>query len=169
GATYNWSITNGSIVGGQGTNAISFTAGASGTVTLNVTVSNGGCSGSASKSIAISAPPSVSIAGPSTVCPGANVTLDAGAGFASYAWSTGATTQSITVPQNAASVNYGVTVTNASGCSAAASKVVTLLPAPNANITINGNDASVPAGASGTTYTWSVAGGTITSGQGTNG
>ena len=37
GATYAWTISNGSITGGQTTNAITFTAGASGTVTLRAT------------------------------------------------------------------------------------------------------------------------------------
>jgi len=44
GATYAWSITNGSITAGAGTRSITFTAGASGMVTLNVTVQHGGCS-----------------------------------------------------------------------------------------------------------------------------
>jgi hypothetical protein len=44
GATYTWSIGNGSITGGAGTRSITFTAGASGSVTLNVTVQHGGCS-----------------------------------------------------------------------------------------------------------------------------
>jgi len=36
GATYAWGITNGTITGGQGTNQLTFTAGASGTVDLSV-------------------------------------------------------------------------------------------------------------------------------------
>ena len=44
GTTYTWSITNGSITAGAGTRSITFTAGASGMVTLNVTVQHGGCS-----------------------------------------------------------------------------------------------------------------------------
>jgi hypothetical protein len=37
GTTYEWTITNGTITAGQGTNAITFTAGASGSVTLRAT------------------------------------------------------------------------------------------------------------------------------------
>src|SRR5207249_5687602 len=44
GATYAWSNTNGSLTGGAGTRSITLTAGASGMVTLNVTVQHGGCS-----------------------------------------------------------------------------------------------------------------------------
>jgi len=53
GATYTWSITNGSITGGAGTRSITFTAGASGSVTLNVTVQHGGCSSMGSAMVSI--------------------------------------------------------------------------------------------------------------------
>ena len=53
GATYAWSITNGSITGGAGTRSITFTAGASGMVTLNVTVQHGGCSSLGSVNVPI--------------------------------------------------------------------------------------------------------------------
>ena len=47
--------------------------------------------------------------------PGETVTLDAGSGFASYHWSTGATTQSIEVDHMSW---YYITVTGANGCTA---------------------------------------------------
>src|SRR4051795_5517931 len=76
--------------------------------------------------------PAITASGPTTFCAGANVTLTASSG-ASYAWSTGATTQSI-VASNAG--NYSVTVTNASGCSAtSASTTVTLNTLSDATIT----------------------------------
>ena len=54
GATYAWSITNGTITSGSGTAAIIFTAGASGSVGLHVTVTNSlGCAGNGSVSIPI--------------------------------------------------------------------------------------------------------------------
>jgi hypothetical protein len=47
GATYAWTIGNGTITGGIGTNSITFTAGSAGLLTLNVTVTTGaGCSAS---------------------------------------------------------------------------------------------------------------------------
>ncbi|WP_312090805.1 T9SS type B sorting domain-containing protein [Chryseobacterium sp.] len=46
-------------------------------------------------------------------CKGKTITLDAGAGYVSYLWNTGATTQTITV---ATPGNYSVTVTNSFGC-----------------------------------------------------
>lgn len=54
GATYAWSITNGTITGGQGTNQITFTAGTAGTLTLSVIVTVGGCpSGSGSANVTV--------------------------------------------------------------------------------------------------------------------
>jgi hypothetical protein len=53
GATYTWTIGNGSITGGAGTRSITFQAGASGSVTLNVTVQKGGCNAMGSKNVTI--------------------------------------------------------------------------------------------------------------------
>ena len=52
GATYSWTIGNGTIVSGAGTNSIVFAAAASGNVTLNLTVTDAnGCSASSSRTI----------------------------------------------------------------------------------------------------------------------
>ena len=60
GSTYNWSITNGTIDSGSGTNQISYTAGSTGTVQLTVTVNNkAGCGSTTSppKNVTINAAP----------------------------------------------------------------------------------------------------------------
>ena len=56
GATYAWTITNGTVTGGAGTSGITYTAGANGnSLTLNVTVTSaGGCSVSSSKVVGLS-------------------------------------------------------------------------------------------------------------------
>ncbi|HEX8407686.1 MAG TPA: hypothetical protein VF883_02400 [Thermoanaerobaculia bacterium] len=48
GATYAWTVTNGTITSGQGTRAIRYTAGASGQVGIDVVVTATGCAGSSS-------------------------------------------------------------------------------------------------------------------------
>jgi Right handed beta helix region/PKD-like domain len=54
GSSYSWGITNGTITGGVGTRSVTFTAGASGSVGLNVTVQNaGGCSSGNSTGVSI--------------------------------------------------------------------------------------------------------------------
>jgi hypothetical protein len=66
--------------------------------------------------------------GPTTFCEGEEVVLDAGTGFSSYNWSTGATTQKITIT---ASGSYWVTVGNTAGQSANSDTIkVNVLPLP---------------------------------------
>ncbi len=70
GATYSWSITNGTITGGQGTNTINLTAGPSGTVSLNVTATVNSCSSNANTAFPITATTlSVTKTGPTSVSP----------------------------------------------------------------------------------------------------
>jgi hypothetical protein len=62
GATYAWSITNGTITAGAGTPNITFTAGAAGTLNLGVTVTRGGCSDTKSANVTVTAvAPTVSV------------------------------------------------------------------------------------------------------------
>ena len=59
--------------------------------------------------------------GPTSICTGNTATLDVGAGYSSYIWSTSAITQTITVGAG----TYSVTVTNGSGCSGSTSTTIT--------------------------------------------
>jgi hypothetical protein len=175
GASYAWTITNGTITSGDGTAAITFTS-ASGPVSLGVTVTSSGCSGSANATVNVNAVPNATITagGATTFCQGGGVTLTASAASAAsaYHWSDGETTQSITV---SASGNYSVTITNAGGCSAtSAATSVTVNAFPNATITAPSAICSGTTGAAsvapitGGSYSWSITGGTITGGSGTN-
>ena len=70
GATYSWSIGNGTITSGATTSAITFTAGATGVVTLSATVTGGACSSSASATVPIvDADLAVTKSGPANVSP----------------------------------------------------------------------------------------------------
>jgi len=71
---------------------------------------------------ALPASPVITASGPTQFCAGGSVTLTSPAA-ASYLWSNGATTQSIVVT---ASGNYGVTVTDANGCSATSMSATTV-------------------------------------------
>jgi len=78
---------------------------------------------------------SISANGPTSFCDGGSVMLNAGQGFTSYNWSSGQSTQSITVTSGG---NYSVTVANNSGCTAVASRQVTVYDNPNPGITPSG-------------------------------
>lgn len=142
-------------------------------------VADNGCSNTGSVNVTVNpAPTTPTITGPSSVCSGGNVTLDAGAGYNTYAWSDGggsgqtATFNNITSPKT-----YTVTVTGANGCTNTDTHTVSVNPPPTCSITFTnpppwgqdttcanstGNVYSAPGGMSA--YNWSIAGsGTITS------
>ncbi len=76
--------------------------------------------------------PTPVISGTKQICSGTTTNLSSSAGFTSYKWSTGATTQVITV---SAAATYTVTVTNASNCTGTASAIVTVNSIPTPLIT----------------------------------
>ena len=109
----------------------------SGTYTVTVTSINGCGAGSPSQTITVLPAPSntVTPSGPTTFCTGGSVNLSA-APAASYLWSNGATTQTITVSTTG---TYTVTVTGANGCTATSSPVgVTVTTPSSATITPDG-------------------------------
>ncbi|HEV7571716.1 MAG TPA: LamG-like jellyroll fold domain-containing protein [Thermoanaerobaculia bacterium] len=168
--TYQW-LLNGNPIAGNTVQSINATASGS----YSVTITSGSCSATSSPiAVTVNPTPNVTITGPTAICAGGSATLDAGPGFATYAWSTGATTQTITVSP-ASTTTYSVTVTS-NGCSANASKTITIssgattatITAPSSVATHStGNTASVPTAQAGSTYNWTISGGTITSGNGT--
>ncbi len=81
------------------------------------------------------AQPTITPDGPTSFCTGGSVMLTSSSA-PTYAWSTGATTQSITVTSSG---NYMVTVSDGPGCSATSSPVtVTVYPNPVPTITPDG-------------------------------
>jgi gliding motility-associated-like protein len=90
------------------------------TYTVQYTVNGSTCPESTTQAVEIYTNPQPTISGTFTFCPGGNATLDAGAGYASYNWSIGGASQTITT---GAASNITVTVTNINGCQGTSSPV----------------------------------------------
>jgi hypothetical protein len=141
----------------------------------SVTVNTGLCSYAApAVDVTVNPLPAAAItaSGPTTLCPGGSVTLTASAA-SSYAWSNGATTQSITV---SAAGSYSVTVTNANGCSAASAPTTVAVNAPpSVTITAGGPTTFCTGGSvtltasAGASYLWSTGATTPTIGAAATG
>jgi hypothetical protein len=68
--------------------------------------------------------PILDVIGSTLFCTGESITINAPAGYASYEWSTGATTPSINVTTQG---NFSVTVTDVSGCFGFSSNITTIV------------------------------------------
>ncbi len=137
----------------------------SGTYQVTVTDANG-CTGIASSDVTELASLSPLITGTLEFCEGSGTVLDAGSGYVSYLWSTGATSQTISVTDGN---NYGVMVTDADGCSGSTNVNTVLHPLPNVMIGGSttyciGGSTILDAGAGYASYLWndSSTGQTIT-------
>jgi gliding motility-associated-like protein len=106
------------------------------------------------------AAPTITAGGPLSFCNGGSVTLSAPAGY-TYAWSTGETTQAITVSTAGA---FSVTVTDGNGCTAVSANTNTaLFPIPPAPVITTSGPTSFCDGGNVTlsgpaaqSYTWST-------------
>ncbi|MCE9538958.1 MAG: T9SS type A sorting domain-containing protein [Bacteroidetes bacterium] len=130
--TYSWS-------NGETTQTISVTSSDSYSVTI--TIGNGCLASSAITTILVDPLPGAPIITPNgttTFCQGGSVILDAGAGYSTYSWNNGGTSQTIIVTS---SNSYAVAITDVNGCSASSAiTAVTVNPLPaQPVITQNGN------------------------------
>jgi uncharacterized repeat protein (TIGR01451 family) len=142
GGTYSWST-------GETTAAISVSPTANATYTVTVTNASG-CTATAVQAITVNPVATASISGATTLCVGNSTPLTASGG-GTYLWSTGATSALISV-NPIATATYTVTVTNASGCTATASRVITVNPTPTITL---GSNPSVCKGITTTNLTYS--------------
>ncbi len=143
-SSYSWGISgNGTIIGSSTGSAVTVTAGAAGTYTVSVTVTNAnGCTSSCSKTVTVNANPTCSISGPATVCANSSSNAySAPGGMSNYAWSLsgngtidGATnTQNLSVDAGAAGTyTVSLTLTDANGCTSSCTQMVTVSAAPTA-------------------------------------
>ena len=131
------------------------------TTTYNVTITDiNGCTATASVTITVDTPPSVSI-NPSTasICSGESITISA-SGAQSYSWNTGSTTPSITVsPANQST--YTVIGQNGSCPGSPVSVTISVTQSPTVTASANPTTISVggtvsfsSAGSGATSYVW---------------
>jgi uncharacterized repeat protein (TIGR01451 family) len=161
GASYLWST---------GANTASIHVTASGNYSVTVTDANGCVATSAVTAVVVNPPPVVNITIAGGVCPSDPLTFDAGAGFVSYHWSTGATTRTISTGNPG---TYTVTVTDANGCTASDSAVHPgatpgVPPHLNTPNSVCAGGTAMAQAQPGGVGTWTVTNGTILSGQGTS-
>jgi len=153
GGSYTWNT---------GSSSASITVSPTNTTTYIVTVTNtAGCTATANTTITVNNISPPSLTAPS-ICPGQNVSLNAGSGYIQYLWSTGAASQTITVSPTV-NTTYSVTVTNVAGCTASASVLVTINsgivpPNPVSTTICSGGSATLNAGSGYATYSWSSGG-----------
>ena len=126
GATVHWSVTNGAITSNPTGPSVLFVAGSSGATTITVTVTQCGLPSTNSMTLPIGAHAAIT-----QTADGSSITLTASPG-ASYLWSNGATTQSISV---SSAGTYSVTVTSAAGCSATSASANVEFTATGSNVT----------------------------------
>lgn len=146
GASYLWS-------NGATTQTISPSIG--GNYSVTVTIANG-CAKSDTIAVAFSALPTVALGPDAPICSGGSKTLNAGNPGNTYLWSTGATTQTISVTTPG---TYWAKVTNIYGCWSTDTIVLTTGTLPTVSL---GNDTGICANASitldagnaGSTYLW---------------
>lgn len=180
GANYAWTVTNGSIVSGQGTSSIMF-LGSADPVTVSLVATLGTCSASSSAPVSFYTPPSGTLSGGGTVCSGDPATLSfslSGTPPFVLQWSDGFS-QTVNGTSGTRSVSpastqaYTITsIADASLCPGgpvAGSALVTVVPRPSAAISspasycagAAGLVASVPDAGPGATYAWTIAGGAL--------
>ncbi len=92
-----------------------------------------GCTATASRTLTVNPLPIASITGDNEICAGESTIFTANGGE-SYLWSNDETTPSITVD---VALEYIVTVTDVNGCTATASRTLTVTPLPNAGADVS--------------------------------
>jgi len=176
GNTYQWSGPNGYTNVGGSITRTGASISMSGTYT--VTITNNECSVVLSIEVTVHPKPSATLTGATSVCSGGTITLTAPGGAASYQWSgpngftsnTGDVNTLVRTPANTTmSGVYKVTVTNIGGCTATASRTVTVTAPTNATITgassfCAGSMITLTATTAGVDYQWSGPGGYTQSG-----
>ena len=138
GVTYQWIVTGGNVLTGQGTENISvqWGNGTTGKIEVDVTSTSTTCSGKDSLTVTIDPILGDTLLGGGPLCAGDTMTITAQPGFAQYIWSNGDSVQStkVTTPGN-----YWVQTFSAGGCTTY-SDTVTVVINPIPVVTITASD-----------------------------
>ena len=147
--TYLWGITNGTITSATNTQSITYTAGASGTTTLNLTViAPSGCVASTFVPVTINpipATPTITPGGPTTFCAGGSVALNSSSATGNQWYLDGNLIGGATGQQYIATTSgsYTVVVTT-NGC-ASATSTPTVVTAAACGFSVQDGKAAEPA------------------------
>lgn len=129
-----------------------------------VTVKDSFCTASDTVMVTVHNGTPPTIVGPNQLCSGDSVNLSTTTTFSTYAWSTGATTPTIWV--HSAGV-YSITTQDTGGCIGKDTILITVLPTPVANYSVNAGTGCVPftahfnyTGFGASNYSWNFGDGT---------
>lgn len=164
--SYTWTATNGGVAYLSATNVehptLSIPDGISGDFTYTLTVEDDICMKMIELQVDVAPPINLTITGEATACEGDAISLGTDANYATYQWSTGASTPTINVTSAG---SYSLQVTDSNNCTSFAAKEVVFNPLPVPEITgddniCSGESAMLDAGAGYTEYQWSSGGNT---------
>ncbi|MBL7912233.1 MAG: gliding motility-associated C-terminal domain-containing protein [Bacteroidia bacterium] len=144
--TYTWNT---------GSNSATITASPPATTNYTVNGTTGTCTSSATGTITVN-PVAPIVVNSATICSGQNATITAGAA-ASYTWSTGANTQTVSVNPIATTI-YSISAT-IGGCISSTTSTVTVNATPTLaifNTTVCPGQTGTISAAGAATYTWST-------------
>ena len=138
----------------NGANTREITVNYPGTYSVNL-VDDNGCTYTDQTVVTLVEVPVPQLGPNQAACDGAVITLDAGAGYHSYAWSNGASSASIDVTTTG---RYQLEVSSPEGCTASAEVDVTIFPVPVVELgdsLVLCQSGELDAGVSGAAYLWS--------------
>lgn len=189
GSTYTWNVTGGAIASGQGTNTINVDWGTSGSGSVSVFETNpAGCPSQPTNiNVTINPIPlTTSISGPANLCADSSgIYSVTGLSGSNFNWSISGGVITSGQGTNTINVTWGssgggslsVIETSTDGCAGAPQNLNVIINSNPITSSVTGPDSLCNSGTgiqysvaptAGSVYTWTISGGNITSGQGTN-
>ncbi|MBT3208444.1 MAG: hypothetical protein HN704_10280 [Bacteroidetes bacterium] len=145
-ASFTWDFSGGTILSGSGQGPYEISWNSPGTYDITLSVVDGSNSANSTVSTIVNPLPVVNLGADIVLPQGQFVTLDAGSGFTTYIWNTGAVSQILTV---FSSGNYSVTVSDLNACTASDDINVSFSSSPwTFNVTGTNHTVLIPQAAS---------------------